>query len=429
MIAIIGGGITGLALGWELDLAGVPFQVFEAADRPGGVIRSGVVDGHVLDWGPQRVRLTAGLDEMIRDLKLGEEVIRATGGMDLFVYHSGRLRKVPFDLQEFLRTDALSWKGKARLLLEPFLPGPSPEESVGRFLRRKLGREVYDHIVGPLYGGLYSSDPDDMVMRLSLQKVLDHFGIGRSLVARLVQNRASIPRPPAISFRGGMQVLTDALAERLGDRIRLGCRADAIRRVGDRWEVRAGESVVKAEHVVLCLPAGPAAGLLSSSLPEAAKRIARLRYNPLAVVHVQSDADLSGLGFKVSFAEETPLRGVTYNHSVFARTGLYSVYLGGSSQQDVVDLPDEELGALGVQEFERTVGASARVLAVRRERMPAWDASWGALDGLELPPTLHIAANWESRPGVPGRLAQARAVARRLVTVGADGGRLSQTAA
>src|SRR5690242_7776410 len=57
VIAIIGGGLTGLALGHQLTRLGVPHLVLEAEDRPGGVIRSGRVEGHLLEWGPQRTRL------------------------------------------------------------------------------------------------------------------------------------------------------------------------------------------------------------------------------------------------------------------------------------------------------------------------------------------------------------------------------------
>ena len=60
-------------------------------------------------------------------------------------------------------------------------------------------------------------------------------------------------------------------------------------------------------------------------------------------------------------------------------------------------------------------GYHSRPLAVAREEMPAWDRSWAALDGLRLPPGLHVTANWESRPGIPGRMARARALVGELM--------------
>ena len=186
MIAIVGGGISGLALGWELNRLGIPFHIFEASDAPGGVMRSAEVGGQILDWGPQRVRLTKQLRDLIQETGLQDEMIAASGDASLFTYHGGRLRKIPFDPWDFLATDALTLKGKLRLLLEPFTGPAKDEESVATFFRRKLGQEVYDHIAGPLYGGLYSSDPEDMVMGLSLGHVLEHFGVRRSLFLRLL---------------------------------------------------------------------------------------------------------------------------------------------------------------------------------------------------------------------------------------------------
>lgn len=414
MIAILGGGISGLALGWELSRRGMPFRIFEASEKPGGVIRSAEVEGHILDWGPQRIRLTGLLETMIRDLGLEDDVISASGESSLYVYHSGRIRKIPFDPWEFLTTDALSLKGKARLLAEPLFAGADPQESVASYFRRKLGREAYEHIVGPLYGGLYSSDPEDMVMGLSLGHVLREFGIGRSLLVRLLLNRARIPRPPAISFSQGMSMLPEALARSMGTNIELGTPVQWLRREGKGWEVGLSGESVFADQVVVSTPAPAAARLLRQAAPEASRRIGSLRYNPIGVVHVESEAELEGLGFKVSFSEDTPLRGVTYNHSIFGRQGLYTVYMGGASHPGAVELEDDALAALAEEEFLRTVGTPARALSVGRERMPAWDASWAAMEGMDLPEGLHLQANWHARPGVPGRLIQANRLAESL---------------
>ncbi|HEX5724750.1 MAG TPA: FAD-dependent oxidoreductase, partial [Longimicrobiaceae bacterium] len=162
MIAIVGAGLTGLALAHELARLGAPHQVLEATGRPGGVIRSGRVEGHLLEWGPQRARMTAQMAALVRELGLGGEVVTAPRGLPLFVYRRGRLRRVPFSPAQLLRTDLLSPAAKLRLLAEPLTAGPRPGESVAGYLSRKLGRAAYEDLAGPLYGGLYASDPADM---------------------------------------------------------------------------------------------------------------------------------------------------------------------------------------------------------------------------------------------------------------------------
>lgn len=414
MIAIVGAGLTGLALGRELAARGAPYLILEAADRPGGVVRSARVRGHLLEWGPQRTRLTPGVRELVDALGLGAELVTAPRGLPLYVYRSGKLRLVPFSARDLLRSDLLSLRGKLRLLLEPLTAGARDEESVASYLSRKLGREAYESLTGPLYGGLYASDPADMVVGLSLGHVLRELGIGRSLLAPLVRRGGSIDPPPACSFREGMQALPDALHAAQRDRVRLGTPVRAVRRAGAGYRLELDDGVVDAAKVVVTTPAPAAARMLEAIDAASAARIGTLVYNPLAIVHLHAGAELTGLGYQVSLAEDLQTRGVTFNSSLFGRRGVYTAYLGGAKSPEVVERSDDEIAEVAVREFRRVTGLAAEPLSVAREAMPAWDRSWAALRGLRLPPGIHAAANWESRPGVPGRLMQARRLAAEL---------------
>jgi oxygen-dependent protoporphyrinogen oxidase len=442
MIAVVGGGITGLVLGWELQRRGADFVVLEATPRAGGVIRSARVDGRVLEWGPQRTRLTAGLRELVEALELEGEALVAPSGLELFVYRRGKLRQVPFSPGAFVRSDIVGPLAKLRLLLEPFTAGADPDERVARFFTRKVGREIYEALVAPLYGGLYASDPADMVVRLSLGHVLREFGIHRSLLMPLLRRGGRVSPPAPLSFKEGMQTLTDALGRALGDRLRVatlvrgltrsvsvsrtpgasgGARASTASASGS-WRVELDDGTVEADAVVLTAPAQATAALLDAVAPDAAAALRTLRYNPLGVVHLDAETPLAGLGFQVAFTEmEMALRGVTYNDSMFGRRNVYTAYLGGARHPEVVQLDDEALARLAMDEFRLCTGYDARPLAVEREEMPAWDASWGALDGFMLPEGLHVAANWMGRPGIPGRLAEARRTAEKLAGRGIEG--------
>lgn len=415
VVAIVGAGITGLVLAHELARRGVDFVVLESAGRVGGVIRSAVVDGHLLEWGPQRSRLIGPLAALVKELGLEDQVILAPTGLPLLVYAAGRLRTVPFSAGAWLTGDLLSAGGKVRALLEPFTAGPRDQESVAAYFTRKLGRQAYERLAGPLYGGLYASDPADMVMGLSLGHVLREFGVGRSLALALLKRGGAISPPAACSFRDGLATLPRALHRRHAGRVRLETPVEHLRRAGDGYLLETPGGTIEARHLVVTTPAPVAARLLGAVAPEAAGRIATLNYNPLAVVHLHAEHGVpEGLGYQVAFGEPLRTRGVTFNHSLFGRTGVYTAYLGGARHPGVVDLPDDQVGRLAVDEFAQVTGAAATVLSVARERMPAWDRSWAALAGLSLPPNLHLAANWQSRPGIPGRLAQARALADRL---------------
>lgn len=426
MIAIIGGGLTGLALSHRLSGHGVEHRVFEAQERPGGVIRSGRVDGHLLEWGPQRGRLTAGMKELIQELDLEGDVVTSPPGLPLFVYRAGRLRQVPFSAAQFLATDLLSWRGKLRVALEPLTAGPDPREAVSSFFIRKIGPDAYEGLVAPLYGGLYGSDPADMVLGLSLVHVLREFGIRRSLLLPLVRRRGKILPPPALSFTDGLQTLTDALYRRNREQIRLGAPVRGLRAVPGRWAVQAEDEELEADQVVLTCPAPVAARLLEGVAPDASARIGSLHYNPLAVVHLHARTRLRGLGYQVALGEALATRGVTFNDSLFGREGIYTAYLGGARRPGVVSEPDDRIAGIALAEFRHVTGYDAEPLAVQRERMPAWDRSWTALEGLELPEGIRIAANWESRPGMPGRLQQAKRLAAALAGGGREATRTDQ---
>jgi protoporphyrinogen/coproporphyrinogen III oxidase len=414
LIAIVGGGITGLALAHHLARLGVPHRVLEAGNRPGGVIRSAEVEGRVLDWGPQRTRLTGPIGELVDDLGLRGQVVTAPADLPLFVYAAGKLRAAPFSAGAFWRSDLLSPSAKLRVLLEPLTAAPRADESVADLFRRKVGGQAYERLVGPLYGGLYASDPAEMVVGSSLARALREFGIGRSLLAPLVRRGFRIDPPPAVSFRHGMATLPLALAARHADTIRLSTSVRALVRSGDGWRLEMDGETLDADTVVLTVPAREAARLLGDAAPDAAERIATLRYNPLAVVHLVADGVPRGLGFQVALGEEMRTRGVTFNHWLFGRDGVCTAYLGGARWPEVERTPEDELAKIAVDELRRAAGAEARVLAVARERMPAWDRSWAALEGVRPPPGIVLAANWESRPGLPGRLAQTRRLAETL---------------
>ena len=388
--------------------------MLEADDRPGGVIHSARVDGRVLEWGPQRTRLTQAMGDLIARLGLEGETITASPSLRLFVYRGGRLHPVPFSPGAFLRSDVVGWPAKLRLLAEPLTAGAEPDESVASYFTRKVGREIYETLIAPLYGGLYASDPADMVVGLSLAHVLREFGVKRSILLPLLRRGGTIRPPAPLSFKEGMQTLPDALAAALGPRLRLGTPALALEPRGSGWRLRLPGETLDAEHVVLTVPAPAAADLLEDPAPDAAAALRRLRYNPLGVVHLDADTPLVGLGFQVAFTETISLRGVTYNDALFGRRNVYTAYLGGARHPEVVELGDDALAARAVQDFRLCTGYDAAPLAVAREWMPAWDASWRALRGFRLPAGLHVAANWKTRPGIPGRLVEARRLAETL---------------
>lgn len=415
-IVVIGAGLSGLATLRALTARGLDALVLEAGERTGGVIRSGRVAERVLEWGPQRARLTPALRTLVQELALDGELIEAPADLPLFVYRAGRLHTVPFSAAAFLRTSLFSTRAKLRVLAEPFTRRLRHDESVANYVRRRFGSEVYLHLIGPLFGGLYASDPEQMLARHALAPLLRQFGADRSALLTLLRRgvRRGAAAAPPCSFRDGLQALPDALYARFADRVRLGERVYALQRAGNGFVVVTSRGTHHCEHIVLTVDAMTAATLLRSIDAAAAERLTALKYNEFAIVHLVSKLRLRGMGFQVSLAEPAATRGVTFNDALFQRDGVHTAFLGGARDPLFVRRADDEIGQIARDEFHAATGAEARVIAVARARMPAWDASWAALDGFVAPRGVHLCANYESRPGIPGRFARAEIVADAL---------------
>jgi len=460
-VVVVGAGLGGLALVRDLAARGVDVLALEASERPGGVAWTEAREGRLLETGPQRIRPSGAVRRLVSELGLEDRLLVSPGELPLYVYRDGRLGLVPLSAGELLRTDLLSAAGKLRLLAEPLTGGVRPGETVERYLERKLGREAYLHLVGPLYGGLYGSDPSRMLVEESLGHILRRFGVGRSLgmaVLRMLGRRGQAT-PPA-TFFGGMAELPRAMADAHRDRIRFGMRVTDLRREGGRWRVSAvrsdrdaaaaagdgdrgsgggasgtGEGAasaaeIEAGSVVVTVPAPEAAPLLRREAPAAAGGVGRLTYNRLVVVHLLAEGELEGLGCQVSLAERgMATRGLTWNAAAFgphpdappaereareARAGVHTSFLGGAGREDVAAMGDAEVARLAAAEFRRITGVPARPIMAGRVWMPAWDRSWVGIGGLELPAGLDVCAAWSERPGIPGRLDQAARTAASI---------------
>lgn len=416
MVIVVGAGITGLTLVHELRRRGVDALVLEASARTGGVIRSEPRAGRVLEHGPQRIRLSAPLRALTRELAIEGELTLGADALPLYLYHAGALHPLPRSLPALLTTGLLSLRGKLDVLREPLAGALAGRDAtVADFFTRRLGAEAYTRIVGPLFGGLYGGDPADMPYAHALLPLLDDLGVGEGSLLRSFLRAGRTTSPPA-SFRDGLETLTDALARRHADRLLTSARVTDIHARGSGWTVTAAGETHDAARVVLTAPAAACAALLRPAAPDAAERLGRLRYNRVTTAFLDADPPPEGLGFQVAFGEPLETRGVTFNQRVFpndpGRARLCTAYLG--SERGGEALADEWIGEIACNEYRQIVGGDARPIAITRARIPAWDHSWRALDGLTLPAGIHLCANFESRVGVSGRVAAATRLANRL---------------
>ncbi len=420
-VGIVGAGITGLTLAHYLADRGVEFTVFEAAPEPGGVIRSDRIDGHVVEWGPQRVRRTDRIDALIRDLDLESDVRTADPDLPICVYADGDVRPAPFTPGEFGETDLLSAEAKRQVLAEPFTDPADPDETAAELFARKFGEETYRNLLGPLFGGIYGSDPAEMPVGHALSGLVKleqrHGSLLKAAVHRTAGGRDT---PPAISFDDGQQRLPEALAEAHAENLRFETPVTAVReRENGRYELETPDGTDEFDRIVLTTPADLTADLVADLAPDAAEAVRELNYNPLAMVYLETDLDAAGvepaLGYQVGFDADLRTLGVSWNACMFDRD-VVTAFLGGMHDPDILDESDETMGAIAADEFEAVTGAQAEVVDVAHHRrgFPAYDDSWDAVERVELPEGVELATNYTARMGVPSRLREAEALADEL---------------
>lgn len=430
-VGVVGAGITGLAVTHYLAERDVDVVTFEADSEPGGVIESGRVDDHVLEYGPQRVRLVPQLEALVDEFDLRDELLVADEDLPLYVYADGRLREVPRSPRAFLETDLLSWRGKLRVLAEPLTGAASTDERAATLFQRKFGREAYRNVIEPLFGGIFGSDPAEMPAEYSLSRLVAVEERKGSLL------RAAADRllgdgdvPPPVSFADGLQTLPAAIYDEHRPYVNLNTPVEAVRADGDGYRLETGGGSARVDELVVTVPAADAASLLADLESATADPLRRLTYNPLVLVYLEAAVDRPGFGYQVRRDEPLRTLGVTWNASLFDRPGVYTAFLGGMDDPDVVELPAGELGAIASREFRDVMGVEPSVIDVRKmpRAFPAHDTSWAALEEVSLPADVHLATNYTSRMGIAARLREAEGLATRLNDAGSETATAPETA-
>jgi oxygen-dependent protoporphyrinogen oxidase len=395
-IVIVGGGITGLAAARAAVLRArevgrsVNVTVLEGAERFGGSIRTERVDGFVLDAGPDSwVVNKPHATALARSLGLGEHLLGTTPeNRRYYVAWDDRLHPVPEGLvlgvptriAPLVRTSLFTWRGKARMALEPLVPrrrfGGDEDESIADFATRRLGREAAERLVAPLLGGISAGDASDLSMRAAFPQLVAMEHQHGSLVrAMRAAGRGRAGGGSAFtSLEGGTEDLVRALVERLqadGVTMHRGAGALSIARRGEaRYTVHFGaDRVLECETVLLAVPAHAAASLVAPLDEVAARVLASISYASTATVffgYRQEDVahPLDGVGFVVPRAAGRPILAGTWVSSKWrgrAPEGhvLLRAFFGGAAGEEILRAGDDELVRVARSELGALMGIDA----------------------------------------------------------------------
>jgi oxygen-dependent protoporphyrinogen oxidase len=413
--AIIGGGIAGLAAAYELELArnagaSVEYTLFEAREKLGGCLASEIVDGAVLERGPDSfLTEKPAAAELCRELGLAAELTPSNdAGRKTYIVVRNRLVPLPDGLMFLVPTKLIptaltrlfSFSTKVRMGLELLLP-PRPagqDESVAALVERHFGREAVERLADPLLSGIFGGDSTRLSARTVLPRLVEmenaygSLTLGMLAAHRKMRARAKevsqgngknggAPRAPRAVFtalRGGMQQLIDAVTARLDPAsLRLAMAVTGIAKTSDGWRVEAGGTTACFDAMIMASPAWAAAALLGPVDAVLAEELSGIPYSSSITVNLIYDEDQlgrlpDGFGFLVPAVEGRTMLACTFVHRKFlGRTPhgkvVLRAFLGGMKNEALQGASDADLVATVRRELSEILGDAVIPQAARPE--------------------------------------------------------------
>ena len=378
-VAVIGGGVTGLAAAYRLQTLGFEPIVYEAAPRIGGVAGTERRSGFLAETGPNSLATPKpAAAALFTELGLAERLLEASPtARRRYVVREGRLVPLPLSPIELLTSPVLSPGAKLRLLREPFIPPSDPaiDESIADFIRRRFGPEPLAYVAAPFAAGVYAGDAEALSVRHALARLYaleqDHGSILSGLLAQARaarRGRAAGVSSRIVSFPNGIGELTEALAQRLGDRICTGSPVRRVGRDGSGWVVTTDRGSTAYQGVAF---AGPAYALgevaFDCDRGERLPEVAAIPHAPVASVVLGFPRGavahpLDGFGVLVPAVERRRVLGTLFSSSLFpgrAPDGHVTLtsFVGGTGQPELVRLGADALIALVREELTELLGA------------------------------------------------------------------------
>lgn len=450
-VVVVGGGMAGLVVSWELARHGLPPTVLEAGPTVGGTVARHTVAGVALDAGAESyATATPAVTELLTDLGIAGDLV-LPNPVGAWVRHAAGTAPLPQSTLLGIPSRpfaadvrrVLGIAGSARALVDRWLPAGlgSGAGTLGGLVGARMGRTVVTRLVEPVAGGVYSTDPDELDVDAVQPRLRQALRDNGSLAGAVTSLRASAASPGSAvgGLAGGMyrmvEALQDAIAS-LGGTVRTGIAVQQLQRTPDGWQVSTTAGPLTADHVVLAVPGPGAAPLLAGlgiDMPVASAETSDVVLVTLVVDHPGLDAHPRGTGVLVSSsAAGVTAKALTHATAKWAwladltgpgRHVLRLSYGRGRqplpSQAALVDLaiadaatltgvpvtPDDLVGSAIV----RWTSALPRPQAGHRASMDAVRAKAGELPGLQL--TGSVVAG----TGLAAVVADARRVAAAVV--------------
>jgi protoporphyrinogen/coproporphyrinogen III oxidase len=463
-VAIVGGGVAGLAAAYELARAvrgGAEVQavLFEASTRLGGIVETVREGGFVIECGPDAwVTEKPWARELAEELGLGDEVIASKdAGRKTYVLVEKKLRAMPDGMRMMVPADldALdavedgagglfsaeakrSYREELERAGELRAGAPMEDESVAVFVRRHFGEEVLAKIGAPLLSGMLGGDVEKLSVRAVLAPFVamerEHGSLIAGLQARAAAVEGKAKAAIFTTLRSGLGTLVDRMTAAIPeDWIRM---ADAVRFVsyGDEgWLVGTARGVERFDGVMMAAPVDEARALLGPVDGRAAELMEMDASSAVVVGFGFPDAAQfavpQGFGFLVPPGSDSLLLACTFMDQKFddrvPQGGrLVRAFFGGAAAERLMRCGNDEIAVVARMELARVLGPlpDPQMTVVRRwpRSLPQYGVGhlermaelMDRVKGLE---GLWLLGNGYRGVGLPDLVRDSRAAAREFV--------------
>jgi oxygen-dependent protoporphyrinogen oxidase len=383
-LVIIGGGISGLSLGYFLleRKPSMDIIVFESDKKAGGKIWTDKADGFLCEGG-----VNGFLDNRPRTLELIKKLtltsLRSNDkAKKRFLFSEGKLRLLPESPVSFFSSNLLSLYGRLRILYEILVPMKKEnDETLADFARRRLGKEAYEKLIDPMASGIYAGDPENMSLKSCFPRIYELEKKYGSLIKAMLKLRKEAkrsgkkvgPAPGGVltSFYEGMEVIIDALKNHLGERLKTSSRVVSIDKKNEKYIIYLSDgSNAEAEVVVIATPVYATSEMIRGIERNLSLILKEIFYPSISVVCLGYKQDrinqpLDGFGFLVPNREGRKILGTLWDSSIFPNRApegyvLLRSMLGGVRKSELAMQDEDRLVNIVMDELEYIMGIKAQ---------------------------------------------------------------------
>jgi oxygen-dependent protoporphyrinogen oxidase len=325
-ILILGGGISGLSLAYQLGKA-AQVTLIEKEKSLGGWAQTQRQLPYFFEKGPRTfpVARSHALLQLCKEVGLEDQILLSSPqAKKRYLWHKHKLRSIPGNPFASPMRSLVA----ALVFKEWRIPPNFADETIWEFAARRFTPAVADLFFDPITQGIFAGDARELSIQSCfpfLKRLERDYG---SLLKGAVWHRyqknpsplPTLPQSSLFSFKGGVSTLIEYLRKKTKGNIILGEEVIRLTQQSGGWLVATPKNNYRADIIISALPAMQLAKLVAPLSAEIASLLASIPYQPLTIAHVGYASKVltnPGFGYLIPSCEQEKIGGMVFDSSLF----------------------------------------------------------------------------------------------------------------